>query len=493
MPIDTSMYSTQSKPANPLDLIQGYAGAANAITQNKMLQQELKGRQAIGKIVARNTGENGVLNAPGFLKEVAQDPDASWLYLKNQEEAKNANPLTNFMTTNKAGQPIQAQAPFYQVAYPQNQGQQSANQGRQPANQLTGQSENEQLPWLQEQPNGSSPQPELSQEKIDKLHKHNRAIIDTLEPLANDPELDHKKAIRAVSDLVANPDVEFNAMDGASTLAAMPYGANGTPPSREELQERIAPMLEQQKQHEAVLKQRFPATPAAPIPPELAQQESPLELSTPGATATGLPTGYSSPQVKSRESYDQVTDEAETVPQRIYAYNEIINLANSGAESGTVFADIIKKAGRLPGWVLPEGTTDKAAQTQELSKFMSQALLGNGMPASDSRLQELQSGNLNPEQLVSTIKNLAPAFKAVAKGAVEKQKFYNRATHNGNDLSREPEAAQEWNANFDPRWIEYADQKNDKKTAFLKQHPDMLESMDKLSRLKKMGVIGKRE
>jgi hypothetical protein len=461
--IDVSMYpKTPPDPMNPLKMMQGYATLQHSMGENKLQQKAILGKEAIGKIVTENTDEQGNLNARGFLKSVAQDPNASWMYLQQQQEYNSANPLTEYMGTNEQGVPTPSKAPLMSV------------------------------PGLF---------PEIPQEKIDKLHAHNRAMLGTLGPLMEDPDLDHKKVIRAVSDLVANPEAEFNALDGATALSGMPYGPEGKPPTKEAVMERLQPLLEQFKSHETALSERYPSSEQlaqrqpAPVQPESSDEQpaSPVELHGPGV-ATGTPAGYTAPGPKSRESYDNVVDEAESVPQRLQAYNEIINLANSGAPSGTVFANMVKKAATIPGLQSLGDITDDAAKGQALSKYMSQALLGNGMPASDSRLQELQSGNLNTDQLIETVKKLAPAFKAVAKGAVEKQKYYNRETRDGNDLSREPKAAETWNDNFDPRWIEYADQKNkDEKKKFLTTHPDMLESVDKFNNLKKMGVIGKRE
>lgn len=472
MPVDTSFYPTkQATPMNPLETMQGYANVQSTMGQNKLMMQEIRGRQAMGKIIQKNTDDTGVVNPKNALRDISQDPDASWMYLKEQDAMKNANPLTDYVGTNAQGQPTPAKAPLYNIPgiFP----------GQPPRNEA------QKFPPTNTNPDA----PQLSQEEVDKLHAHNQGMIKVLQPLANDPSLDHKKVIRGVADLVADPAVQFNAMDGASALSDIPFGEDGALPDPNVLREKLTGIVDQQKQHEAALQERYPSS--EQMAARNAQmRQNPLELTGPGV-ATGVPEGYSNALPKSRDTYNQVTEEAETVPQRVYAYNEIINLANSGAPSGTTVSKMWQWAARnVPG--APQGISDKAAQAQELSKFMSQALLGNGMPASDSRLQELQSGNLNPEQLIETIKNLAPAFKAVAKGAVEKQKFYNRVTNNGSDLNNEPQAAQQWNANFDPRWVEF-DQLNDKKEQrkFLAKHPDLLDKRDNYHALQEMGVVKK--
>lgn len=492
---DVSFYPTaQVKPIDPLALVQNYAGASKSLAENKLLQQELSGRKAIGEIVKRNTNENGILDPHKFLREVSQDPDASRMYLEKQKEYNSANPLTEFMGQNAQGQPTRTMRPLGQV--PNIYGDDNAlmsqpSQQRQPAQQqtnpLTGQPTE---PQASESPTPDYPQqpaqqgPQLDQDKIDKLHAHNKGMLDIFGPLADNPNTTHKEAIKGIADAVAHPDIDFNAHHGAAALSDhLEYGPNGEPPEPGAVQAKLKDAVAQQRSHEAALQQHYPHS---------STLANPLEIQG-GGVATAVPEGYTSPLVQSRQSYDQVADEAKTVPQRTYAYNEIINLANSGALSGTGIAKLYQWAAKnLPGAASIEGISDPAVKTQELGKFMAQALMGMGVPGTDAILQQWQHGEVNPEQLIGTIKGLAPTLKAVAEGAAAKQKFYNQVTQNGSDLSIEPEAAQIWNENFDPRWIEFDHLKG--KTAkgnFLDAHPDMQEpqNVQKYEALQQMGVI----
>ncbi len=472
---DLSLYTPPPKPFNPLETAQGLITLQHGMGENKLQQQAIRGREALGRIVSQNMNPDGTPNPPGILSAAAKDPDASWMVLQLQEEAKNANPLTATMGTNKMGQPISIQKPYYEVA-----GQNNPN-------------------WQV---------PQLSQDKIDELHAHNQALKNTLAPLIDDPELDHKKVIGAVSDLVANPDAKFSAMDGATALGKIPFGPNGAPPSADELRQGIKPIVDQQIQHEQVLSQHYPSSqqlaarqsassfaqdeeaPAQPVNLNDGHGNSPIEVEGTGS-ATGLPAGYTSPQTKSRENFNEVDEAAKNAPNMNAAYSEAINLVNAGAPTGTKLTDWYQWAAKNDPLhiITGQGTTDKASQTQELGKWMAQGLLSNGMPGSDARLQQLQHGNLNETQLAETVKELAPFFKAVAQGAVAKQKYYNRVTNNGSDLSHEPQAAQNWNENYDPRWVEYDSLDKKDRHAFLVKHPDLLDKKDNYAKLQQMGVV----
>lgn len=203
-----------------------------------------------------------------------------------------------------------------------------------------------------------------------------------------------------------------------------------------------------------------------------------------------VPPGFTTPLVKSRENYDEVSDSAKNMPNTLAAYNEVINLNKAGALTGTRLADAYQIAARNDPFHIMTGATDQATKSQEIQKWIAQGLLQGGMPNSDAKLQELQHGNLNPDQLPQTINKLAPFFKAVAQGSIEKQNYYNRVTNGGQDLSHEPTAKQQWDNNYDPRWIEF-DQLPNKQAQhqFLVEHPDLLEKQQAHKTLQGMGVV----
>lgn len=207
---------------------------------------------------------------------------------------------------------------------------------------------------------------------------------------------------------------------------------------------------------------------------------------------TGLPAG-GSPQTQSRNNYNQVTAEAENTPGSLAAYNEVINMNKAGALTGTRLANAYQVAAKNDPFHILTGATDQAVQSQEMQKWMAQGLIQAGMPNTDAKLAELQHGNLNPDQLPETIGDLAPFFKASVQGAQEKLKYYNRVTNNGQDMSHEPMAAQQW-LNYDPRWIEFDNlpphsATNNQRGEFLIKHPDMIADQLKYKNLQQMGVV----
>ncbi len=466
---DTSLYP--KPPSNPFEIMQGYANLQHTEGENQLQQQTIKGKMAVGEIVARNTDRNGRLNAPNFLREVSQDPNARLYYLQEQEQYKNANPLTGYIGTDTQGRAAPAQAPLFDIpgAYP--------NAAPETPNAL----------YMNDTENPAGAPP--SQEQIDEAHAHNDAMMNHVEPLANDPNVDHKKVIGAVSDLVADPSAKFSAMDGAGVLSQMPSGQNGASPTPQDLHQHIQPVYNALKEHKQILDEHYPSSAQLKARETAAQfAANPVQLVGPGIV-TGLPAGYSSPQVKSRANYDDVNDAAKNAGTQTAAYNEVINLVNSGAPSGTNIANMYQWATKnIPG--ISKDISDPAVQAQELGKYMAQGLIQNGVPPYASQVQDLQHANLNPDQFPETIKNLAPLFKAMAQGAVAKSEFYNKLTNNGNDLSKEPAAALLWAKNYDPRWIELdaiKDKKEQRK--FLTKHPDLIDSIDKQENLVQMGVV----
>jgi hypothetical protein len=233
--------------------------------------------------------------------------------------------------------------------------------------------------------------------------------------------------------------------------------------------------------------------------PSQSAQESPVNLVKPPSNdplanahslPTSMPTGYTSAGPQSRENYNKVTLDAQNAPTTNAAYNEVINMNNQGALTGTRLADAYQVAARNDPFHIISGATTEAAKSQEMQKWIAQGLISGGMPASDARLAELQHGNIAPEQLPETIKELAPFFKASTQGILEKQKYYNKVTDNGTNMATEPHALQQWNSNYDPRWVEFDQLKG--KTAqhdFLMKHPDLLDKRDQFNNLQNMGVV----
>lgn len=506
MATDLSIYNNVFKPdpMGGITMQEKFLGLQHAQTQNQLLSRELKGQQALGRIVAQSTDENGTINPVTFRNKLSKDPDASYLYFQQEQERQKTNPL--LQNIGKNGQPVNT--PYDTLMFPQpssnrlapaprKQPQQSADDGEQPPVESA------------QGMNNDNGLPSLSQQEVDGYHQHVGKVVDTLKSLINDPTLDRKKCIGAACDLVADPSVKFTKEDGISQISQLPSGPNGASPSPEQLKSHLVPMLEEAETAQRVLNEQYPSSThrAAKSIGQFAQQEQetqPVDLYSPSGApidetpkdgTQGFAVGVSPSFERSNKNYEDVVAQSASVPQTLAAYNEIINLNEAGAETGTRISSMYQwLAKNVPG--ISADITDKASQTQQIAKWMSKALAAQGMPTSDARLGELQAGNLNEEQLSATIRKLAPFFVASAEGAKKKLQFYNKITQNGRNFDNEPAAQQLWTENYDPRWLEYAALPNETaKDKFFEEHPDMAnpENLKKLKNLKSMGVIGKKE
>lgn len=500
MPIDEPQYPTQFPASvNPFALVQGYASAAHTLGENQLQQQEIRGRQALGNIVARNTDpQTGQLNYPKALGDISQDPNAKLFYLKTQHEMQSANPPTNYLGTNSAGQPTPAKAPLFQVP-----GIYSAPQG----NPLTN---GRSAPGPQQNPptnSASTPNgpvgPPMSQEKIDQAHTHNQTIIKALEPLANDPQLDHKKVIRTVSDLVANPDVHFSAIDGASALSSLPFGPNGEPPSPDAIREKIAPILEQQKQNEAALNEHYPSsnqlrakqvatTLSGGGPPQTdASPQGATTLTTPGV-ATDLPAGYAINQAGRQTHYQQVLDSANTAETENAALNNIYNLSKDGnAPTGTALGKFYSYLAERN--LAPAGAQTSAEQLQLIHSHAAQIANAAGSRSDQDQLAH-QLATSNIDDFPKVIQTMVPYLKAINSSKIAQAGYYHGADPTGADPNKISQAQLNWQQNADPRIFELKELQSD--PAALKEYTSGLAKADrdqlitKYRHAKQLGLLG---
>ncbi len=69
----------------------GTIGKANTaktgILNNRLLQQQVSGKEALGKIIGANTDAQGVTNYPGASADAAKDPNAALLLPQFQADA----------------------------------------------------------------------------------------------------------------------------------------------------------------------------------------------------------------------------------------------------------------------------------------------------------------------------------------------------------------------------------------------------------------------
>ena len=289
--VDTSMYPSSQPQSNPLQMMGQATGIANAISENKLMQQEILGRQAIGSAIQKNTGPDGVVNINNALSDISQDPNGSWLYMKLMQENTSANAPTEYMSTNAQGQPVQAKAPLYKVpglyapqqnssgqstdnslnppqdeqtrgspptSIPpqgnpvgaQNQltsaGQPQATPSPPPTNQLTGQTAPQQGQTAQVTPQ----QVAMAQTHLQKM----KALV---APLATNPNVSMSDVNNAVADLGADPDVQMNHVQGAAFLAdiAKKYPMGATSQQINQEAQKQLQMIDQIQQNIA---QKFP-------------------------------------------------------------------------------------------------------------------------------------------------------------------------------------------------------------------------------------------
>ena len=473
MAVDSSIYSSNAPvtPFNPLTSFGDVQSIANAQQQNRLLQtvnqqhqldlQNAQYQQQLGLLANKHTyADTGELNGAEFLADPASQAIPGAAKMVQDYYQSGGSPTTVLGKVNGAYSNI----PTTKVgagAMVQNQKNGGTNVPHATPFQLQ-----------QQQDMANAPQD--YQDHFNTLTDASNDIHDVaINPKSTDKNV-RDLGVKLVGTGVANAPSAANAILASSS----PGGASG--------QQGINPL---------------PLVSAAAtkiIPARNALHQHTVNSS---AFQQGMQTDVASPQeiggadaqasqmASSQKTYQQVKEDAENIPQQLAAYNEVINLNNAGAKTGTSLAKMYKYvAQKVPG--LSDAVTDKAAQTQAIGKYLSQGLIAGGMPTSDARLQELQSGNLNPDQLPETIKKLAPFFKASAQGAIDKQSFYNTKTNNGKDMSQEPAASQQWNQNYDPRWKEFdALSSNADKSAFLKEHPDMIANKQQYKNLKDMGVV----
>lgn len=498
----SSLYPQPPKVMNPLEMQQGYAALQHARGANQLQQAEIGAQKELSDIFSNSVNpETGTVDWTKAF-QLAKNSKFSGLNaakiieMRNAQDAPeqvfDANSGKNVLRTRQAlqreaqlqGRPLQNQL---RPALMQPQPIQDAP----PREDSQTQEVNLYQPGSNEPMGQGDAQPQYSQEEVDEAHNHLDTIKESLKQLVEDPQLDHKKVMKAVVDLRHNPNTKLTQEETVGALSQLYDPQTGQPYDGNTLRQKIVPMYQQIEQASEALRTQRPSSHMLRARENVGQLASFDDVNQPeGLSQTPSP-GYSTPLTKSRETYDQVRDQAITVPDQLHAYNEVINLANSGAKVGTITSDLYKWAARnIPG--VPEAVSNEAEQTQIISKYLGQALINQGMPASDARLQALQDANANPGLLIDSIKKLAPALKAKAEGAKAKLAFYNRVTDNGKNLQDEPEAAELWTNNFDPRWIELENLPDNKKRAeFLVSHPDLRtpQSLQKYDTLVDMGVV----
>lgn len=78
MAVDTSMYARPPQASNPLEMLSGAVGIANALQQNRLVGQEMAARQAVGQAAQGAIGPDGAFDPDKFSASVASDPNAAF-------------------------------------------------------------------------------------------------------------------------------------------------------------------------------------------------------------------------------------------------------------------------------------------------------------------------------------------------------------------------------------------------------------------------------
>lgn len=443
---DTSIYHNMVQPANPLTTAESLIGVKNALQQQQALQMQNKltqGQLGIGQYIKTNTDpQTGKVDANKFLSDVSQDPNTAIVFPQAMEIANKLNEAVP-AGVNPDGSPKMA-------------ARQNVNAALNPA--------------------GPPQPPPLAPQQIDQYHDHMQTMQDTLQGLLNKPDLSMGDVIGAAGDLIGSGHI--SPQEAAAELSQMPSGpdmGNGT-----NLKQALQDQFNKITANRATLTATYgPKSQSAPAPTANDANFPTIQ--------TGVPVGYGEKQAASRERINQVQNDATNYGQKDAVLSQIEDLSKSGTPSGTAIANIYANMAKTG--IAPEGITKEAANMQVMAKYMAQAALASGMPASDARLSALQDANTHPEQLPQAIQALVPFLRATNESSKLKQKFYNSQVGAGLDPDKEIQAKQLWDENYDPRLVELSQLPASERPAYYAAHPELQALLPKYKQLKQMGVI----
>lgn len=459
MPIDTSMYANfRVPPPNPLEMVGQYAGVQNALAQNKLLQQELpllqlrqqaeqqqiqgnqielNAKHQLMGAVQNNINPNGTLNTVGLNNELGK---GGYIHLLDTiEQTNRLNAPTPYAATPQ-GQ-LSAGAQAVGTAFAPGGGGAATLMGGAPQHQ--------------------SP----NQDQIDNAHEHLTNMQQTLHDLINlpDDELTTTKLIQTGADLGAEyaqskgkRGISYREFAGEMSGPDFPReGPNGEPVSPDAIRQYLLKHYQNSIGAQASLTQKYGPSSAQQQEEQPQQPEQNAGQPQPpqGSTFTSLPSGYGALQEPNANHLNQVRAARDTVPQQLAVLNTIGQLSKGGAPTGTKIGQIYSELAKdFPG-VVPQGITDSAAQLQEISKYMEQAALAAGVPASDARLAAVEQSNTHPEQLPQAIQALLPFLESSAEGMRARANFYDEQVGNGLDYTKIAGAQHTWANNYDPRGV----------------------------------------
>lgn len=489
-------------PMQGVDLQRKYLDIKNAQIQNQLLQQQeqtggidLQAKQNLSAAIRKNTNpKTGELDLEGFRRDTGFGGNVNQLDLIQKGNVIGAPTQAGI---NPAGQAVNKSAQSVATQF-NTPNALTSNTPRQVSQQNTNAL----------MPNNPAPnQPKsVAPEEIDNHAAqidYMKGAFDDLAALPDD-ELGIDKLYEMGADMGAK-HVETKGKLGipykmvASEMSGPDFpreGPNGEKPSPTDIRQFLKNHSARLGEAQAAL---IPHRPPQEAPTSVGAPTQPVELQggqQPGGNDTGImpggvmamPPGFQEAQQASRERINTVQNDATVANKTLPVLDEVYNLSKGGAltgqASGKVYSYLASHG------LAVSGVTEPVQQLQEISKYMAQAAIAGGLPASDARLEALHEANTHPEQLPGTIQALVPFLRAQMKGAVEKQKFYN--SHLSGSLSPDKEVAvkSQWDNNYDPRWLIFDElpTKGKERGEFLSEHPDMLDKVDQYENLNQMGV-----
>lgn len=527
-PLDASIYNNVWKPdpMQGVDLQKKYTDIKNTQIQNQLLQMQgqsseldLRAKQNLSEAVKQFTDpKTGEVDWVGLRKFTGAAGNINQFDIVGK-----GNELTKPTQAgiNPAGQPIYkgAQTVATQFNTPNALMPQAATQTpTQP--QMQQNSDNALRPNIEQPIN-----PEHSQDQIDGAHNqidYFKGLFDEMAALP-DSELNLKSLHAMGADIGAKNaetsgklGMPYNDVAGQMAKPEFPKkGPNGQDPSPAALRQFLQNHSQQLAQDKAMLEQNYPRqitaqqapiedqrldktlefvnnlpqpqqeTPAAPV--ELTGQAQPEGDMLPGGVMS-MPAGFQEKQQASRERINAVQNDATVANKTIPVLDEINNISKGGALTGQASGKIYSYLASH-GFAAP-GITDETQKLQEIGKYMAQAAIAGGLPASDARLEALNTANTHTEQLPETIQALVPFLRAQFQGNVEKQKFYNSHLKGSLDPDKEVAIKAQWDNNYDPRWLIFDElpPRSKARGEFLHKHSDLLDKLDQYENLNAMGV-----
>lgn len=463
MPIDTSMYGHEPSQFNPLQAVGQVTSIQNALQQNQALQLQNKttqSEQRMSQIFSKYTSPGGEVDTTNALKEIASDPSAALSMPKAQE------------IVNRIQEPVPVLGPNNTPGF----------RPRQVVNSLTNPVQGSVQQPSQLRPLNSTPDPQQQQKLVDTTHNQLDGIIDTLTPLIEKPNPTKEDVISSKIDLVSQGYMTHQ--EAAASFSDQNLFSDDPKVVKTALQKDFNQYLS----HKATLTSKFG-------PPSIQQDQTQDPPNTSQQTtdstfqATGTPAGYEGNLASLQQHYSQVRNEADNVGQQNAVLDNILKLSKSGAPTGTMVGQLYQYlASKVPG--VSQGITDKAQQLQEISKYMHQTAINNGMPGSDARLEALQDANPNSGQLPGTIQSLIPFLEASNQGKIARANYYKKVAGNGLNADAIAQAQNNWQNSFDPRIIEYNSLSYDEKKSYVKKisPADARALVIKSNQMKQLGV-----